>query len=256
MRLSSSSTIARATRGGRVARWGRSVPPEIVVVDYDAGNLRSVQRALEAVGERARVSGEPRDVERAEALVLPGVGSAQDCMRKLASRGLVEPLKAYAASGRPFLGVCVGLQLLFDGSDEGGGVECLGILPGRVRRFPRESGLKVPQIGWNAVYFNFDHPLLRDIPSGSYFYFVHSYYAEPAERELTLGYAGYGLDFAAIVARENVVATQFHPEKSADMGLRIYANFGRIVAGRRPSARFDPHPPTPLSLARESARGE
>ena len=209
------------------------MPPEIVVVDYDAGNLRSVQRALEAVGQRPRVTGDPRDVELAEALVLPGVGSAQDCMRKLAARGLVEPLKAYAASGRPFLGVCVGLQLLFDGSEEGGGVECLGILPGTVRRFAADNGLKVPQIGWNAVYFKFDHPLLREIPGGSYFYFVHSYYADPTEPEITLGYAEYGVDFAAIVARDNVVATQFHPEKSADMGLRIYANFGRIVAVSR-----------------------
>ena len=206
------------------------MPPEIVVVDYDAGNLRSVQRALEAVGQRPLVTSDPRAVERAEALVLPGVGSAQDCMRKLAARGLVEPLKAYAASRRPFLGVCVGLQLLFDGSEEGGGVECLGILPGTVRRFAADHSLKVPQIGWNAVYFKFDHPLLRDIPGGSYFYFVHSYYADPAEPEITLGYAEYGLDFAAIVARDNVLATQFHPEKSADMGLRIYANFGRIAA--------------------------
>ncbi len=206
------------------------MPPEIVVVDYDAGNLRSVQRALEAVGQRPLVTSDPRAVERAEALVLPGVGSAQDCMRKLAARGLVEPLKAYAASRRPFLGVCVGLQLLFDGSEEGGGVECLGILPGTVRRFAADQSLKVPQIGWNAVYFKFDHPLLRDIPGGSYFYFVHSYYADPAEPEITLGYAEYGVDFAAIVARNNVLATQFHPEKSADLGLRLYANFGRIAA--------------------------
>jgi imidazole glycerol-phosphate synthase subunit HisH len=205
------------------------MPPEIVVVDYDAGNLRSVQRALEAVGQRPRVTSDPRDVARAEALVLPGVGSAHDCMRKLSARGLVEPLKEYAASRRPFLGVCVGLQLLFDGSEEGGGVECLGVLPGTVRRFSGEQGLKVPQIGWNAVYFRFDHPLLRDIPGGSYFYFVHSYYADPAEPEMTLGYADYGVDFAAIVARDNVLATQFHPEKSADLGLRLYANFGRIA---------------------------
>jgi glutamine amidotransferase len=204
--------------------------PEIIVVDYDAGNLRSVQRALEAVGERPRITSNPRDVDQAEALVLPGVGSAQDCMRKLAARGLVEPLRAYAASGRPFLGVCIGLQLLFDGSEEGGGVECLGILPGTVKRFPGGEGLKVPQIGWNAVQLKFDHPLLSGIPGGSYFYFVHSYYADPAEPEITLGEAEFGVDFAAIVARDNVVATQFHPEKSADLGLRIYANFGRIAA--------------------------
>lgn len=204
--------------------------PEIIVVDYDAGNLRSVQRALEAVGEHPRITSDPRDVDQAEALVLPGVGSAQDCMRKLAARGLVEPLRAYAASGRPFLGVCIGLQLLFDGSEEGGGVECLGILPGTVKRFPGGEGLKVPQIGWNAVRLKFDHPLLSGIPGGSYFYFVHSYYADPAEPEITLGEAEFGVDFAAIVARDNVLATQFHPEKSADLGLRIYANFGRIAA--------------------------
>ena len=209
------------------------MPPEIVVVDYDAGNLRSVQRALEAVGQRPVVTSDPRDVDRAEALVLPGVGSAQDCMRKLDARGLVQPLKDYAASGRPFLGVCVGLQLLFDCSEEGGGVECLGIVPGKVRRFPNAPGLKVPQIGWNAVSFRRSHPLLQDIPDGSYFYFVHSYYADPDEPEITIGAADYGVDFTAIVARDNVLATQFHPEKSADRGLRIYANFGRIAATSR-----------------------
>ena len=213
------------------------LPPEIVVVDYDAGNLRSVQRALEAVGQRVLVTSDPRAVERAEALVLPGVGSAQDCMRKLVARDLAEPVKDYAASGRPFLGVCVGLQLLFDGSEEGGGVECLGILQGMVRRFENRDGLKVPQIGWNAVTLKYDHPLLDGIPGGSYFYFVHSYYADPADASVTIGEAEYGVDFAAIVASENVVATQFHPEKSADMGLRIYRNFGRIAAlSSQPSA--------------------
>ena len=206
--------------------------PEIIVVDYDAGNLRSVQRALEAVGQRPRVTPDWRDVESAEALILPGVGSAQDCMRKLAARDLVAPLQAYAASGRPFLGVCVGLQLLFDGSDEGGGVECLGILPGTVRRFPGDAatGLKVPQIGWNSVSIRRPHPLLADIPDQTYFYFVHSYYADPADPDMTIGSADYGVEFAAIVAHANVVATQFHPEKSADLGVRLYANFGRIAA--------------------------
>jgi glutamine amidotransferase len=205
-------------------------PPEIIVVDYDAGNLRSVQRALEAVGQRPRVTPDPRDIERAEALVLPGVGSAQDCMRKLAERGLIDPLREYAASGRPFFGVCVGLQLLFDGSEEGGGVECLGILSGTVRRFPHENGLKVPQIGWNDVSIVRPHALLDDIPNGTYFYFVHSYYADPADPDATVATAHYGVDFAAIVAHANVVATQFHPEKSAELGLRLYANFGRIAA--------------------------
>jgi glutamine amidotransferase len=211
-------------------------PPEIVVVDYDAGNLRSVRRALEAVGLKPLVTPDPRDVATAEALVLPGVGSAQDCMRKLSERGLVEPLREYAQSGRPFLGVCVGLQLLFHGSEEGGGVECLGILPGIVRRFPTENGLKVPQIGWNDVHFTRSHPLLEGIPEASYFYFVHGYYADPSDPSITIGVADYGGDFAAIVERDNVQATQFHPEKSADAGLRIYANFGKIAVSHQLSA--------------------
>ncbi|MBV9897673.1 MAG: imidazole glycerol phosphate synthase subunit HisH [Chloroflexi bacterium] len=203
----------------------------MVVVDYDAGNLRSVQRALEAMGQHVRVTPDPREVHRAEALVLPGVGSAQDCMRKLEERDLIAPLREYAASGKPFLGVCVGLQLLYDGSEEGGGVECLGILHGTVRRFPAEAGLKVPQIGWNSITLRREHPLLDGVPDRTYFYFVHSYYADPADAETIVATAEYGLDFAAIVAQDNVVATQFHPEKSADLGLRLYANFGRIAAG-------------------------
>jgi glutamine amidotransferase len=153
-------------------------------------------------------------------------------MRALERLQLVQPLRDYAASGRPFLGVCVGQQLLYEGSEEGGGVECLGVLPGTVKRFPSTPGLKVPQIGWNDVQLKFDHPLLDGIPGGSYFYFVHSYYSDP-DPETTLGIAEYGIEFAAIVARENVVATQFHPEKSADLGLRLYANFARIVAAQR-----------------------
>jgi glutamine amidotransferase len=215
---------------GRLKEGGRSRAPEIIVVDYDAGNLRSVQRALEAVGERPVVTSDPRAVYEAEALVLPGVGSAQDCMRKLAVRDLVAPLKEYAASGRPFLGVCVGLQLLYDGSEEGGGVECLGILRGTVRRFPTEAGLKIPQIGWNNISIRREHPLLDGVPDGTFFYFVHSYYADPAQPETVVATADYGVDFAAIVAHDNVVATQFHPEKSADLGVRLYANFGRIAA--------------------------
>jgi len=204
-------------------------PPEIVLVDYGAGNMRSVQRALEAVGQQPLVTSDPRDLAHARGIVLPGVGSAQDAMRALARLDLIASLRDYAASGRPFLGVCVGQQLLFDASEEGGGVECLGILPGIVRRFPSDRGLKVPQSGWNTVWLKYEHPLFDGIPNASYFYFVHSYYVDPAEREMTLGATEYGIDFASVVARENVVATQFHPEKSADLGLRLYANFARIV---------------------------
>jgi glutamine amidotransferase len=201
----------------------------VTVVDYGAGNLRSVARALEASGQQALLTSSAADIEQATALVLPGVGSSNDAMKALRKLDLVEPLRAYAASGRPFLGVCLGLQLLYESSEEGGGIECLGLLPGTIRRFPRLPGLKVPQIGWNAVQLTAEHPLLEGIPSGSYFYFVHSYYAEP-DPSLTLGQAEHGVPFAAIVGRDNVLATQFHPEKSADCGLRIYGNFGRIVA--------------------------
>src|SRR5437763_13748033 len=167
------ATWTRSSRRIWPGAWAASryMPPEIVVVDYDAGNLRSVQRALEAVGQRPVVTSDPHEVERAEALVLPGVGSAQDCMRKLATRSLIQPLKDYAASGRPFLGVCVGLQLLFDWSEEGGGVECLGIVPGAVRRITPDlgSGLKVPHMGWNTVHARFAHPLLDGVPDQSFF---------------------------------------------------------------------------------------
>jgi glutamine amidotransferase len=203
--------------------------PEITVVDYGAGNLRSVARALEATGQQPRLTSDPAQIEKATALVLPGVGSSNDAMKALQQIGLVEPLRAYAASGRPFLGVCLGLQLLYEWSEEGGGVECLRLLPGSIRRFPQLPGLKVPQIGWNAVHVAAPHPLLEGVPSGSYFYFVHSYYAEP-DPSVTLGEAEHGVPFAAIVGRDNVLATQFHPEKSADLGLRIYRNFGQIVS--------------------------
>src|SRR5437763_350858 len=188
------ATWTRSSRRIWPGAWAASryMPPEIVVVDYDAGNLRSVQRALEAVGQRVRVTPDPAEVYRAEALVLPGVGSAQDCMRKLEERDLIAPLREYAASGRPFLGVCVGLQLLYDGSEEGGGVECLGILRGTVRRFPAERGLKVPQIGWNSISVRREHSVLDGVPEGTYFYFVHSYYADPSEQSTVVATADYG----------------------------------------------------------------
>ncbi len=215
--------------------------PDIVLVDYGAGNMRSVERALLAVGQAPLVTSDPDDLAHAQGVVLPGVGSAQDSMRALHRLGLVEPLREYAASGRPFLGVCVGQQLLYEASEEGGGVACLGILPGTVKRFPSQPGLKVPQIGWNDIWLKYDHPLLDGIPGGSYFYFVHSYYSEP-DPESTLAVAEYGVEFAAIVAHENVVATQFHPEKSADLGLRLYANFARIVANQREQRVVYAHP--------------
>ena len=209
--------------------------PTITVVDYGAGNLHSVRRALEAVGQQPLITDDPRVVDRAEAVIFPGVGSAQDAMRALHRLDLVRCLRDFAASGRPLFGVCVGLQVLYDGSDEGGGTECLGILPGTVKQFPTGE-LKVPHLGWNTVSLRFAHPFVEDVPDASYFYFVHSYYPVPAEPATVLGETEYGLSFASIVARDNIVATQFHPEKSADLGLGLYARFARIVERARASS--------------------
>lgn len=197
-----------------------------MIVDYGAGNLRSVARAVESVAERPLVSANPADIDRARALILPGVGAAADTMSNLRSRGLVKPLYDYIAAGRPFLGVCMGLQALFDWSDEGGGQDCLGVLSGRVQRFPH-NGLKVPHMGWNTVDWVREHPVAGGIPSGSAFYFVHSFYPAPAEQSVALGMTEYGVTFPSVVARDNVIATQFHPEKSGPRGLAIYRNFIR-----------------------------
>lgn len=204
---------------------GAVVENPIVVIDYGAGNLRSVARALAHVGESPIVSADWATIDRAAGVVLPGVGAAQDTMENLRANRLVEPLKEYIAAGRPFLGVCMGLQALFERSEEND-QECMGVLPGVIRRFPA-GNLKVPHMGWNTVDWVRDHPVTDGIATGSYFYFVHSFYPDPVDPSIALGLTEYGVTFPSIVARENVVATQFHPEKSGDSGLRLYANFVR-----------------------------
>ncbi len=201
----------------------------IAILDYGAGNLRSVARAVEFAGERPVVTSDRSTIAAADGLVVPGQGSAVDAMRNLERLELVEPLKRYVASGRPFLGVCLGEQIIFESSDEGD-QPCLGLLPGTCRRLPSDAG-KVPHMGWNSVRFRRPHPLLEGVPDGAYFYFVHSYYVDPADPSVVLGETDYGVTFASIVASGNVFATQFHPEKSANDGLRIYANFVRTCAG-------------------------
>jgi imidazole glycerol-phosphate synthase subunit HisH len=205
----------------------------IAILDYGAGNLRSVAKALETVGTTPILTDDPAVVARADGLVVPGQGSAVDAMRNLERLGLAEPLKQYVASGRPFLGVCLGEQVIFESSEEGSGVTCLGLIPGKVRRLP--GGQKVPQIGWNTVRIRTAHPLLEGVPDDSYFYFVHSYYVDPTDPADVVGETEYGVTFASIVARGNVFATQFHPEKSAGIGLRIYRNFARLVASSAPA---------------------
>ena len=201
---------------------------KIVVIDYRSGNLRSVAKALEAVGARPLVTEDPSQIGSADALILPGVGSGPAAMQALRSRGMVEPVKDYLADGRPFLGVCLGLQLLLERTEEGN-APCLGIVPGHVKKLP--AGLKVPHMGWNSVDFTKDHPVFRGIPPSSHFYFVHSFYAAPDSLEAVAGTTTYGIPFCSAYARESVVATQFHPEKSGAVGLNIYRNFLDFAQG-------------------------
>jgi glutamine amidotransferase len=202
----------------------------IAIVDYGMGNLRSVSKALESLGASIRVTAEAEDLARADKMILPGVGAFPAAMRELSARGLLEPVKAHVASGKPYLGICLGLQLLFERSEEGGGAEGLGVLHGQVRRFfsSGDMALKVPHMGWNQVTGRGTCPLLRGIPEGSFFYFVHSYYADPADRSLIALESDYGGGFAAMVCRDNLYATQFHPEKSQAVGLQLLENFVRL----------------------------
>ena len=196
---------------------------QVAVIDYDAGNTLSVTRALEKVGATVDLTPDPDRVAKADAVVLPGVGAFGDCVMKLRERGMDGAcLEAYEA-GKPFLGVCVGLQALFDGSEESPGVEGLGILPGGITRF-RVSDLKVPHMGWNQLELAREHPVFEGL-DGEAFYFVHSYYPEPAEEDDLLGTSEYGMRFCAAAGRENLAAVQFHPEKSSRAGLRLYENF-------------------------------
>lgn len=204
---------------------------DLVIVDYGAGNLRSVARAVAHAGVEPLVTARPEDVLAAKALILPGVGAAEDTMANLRRAGLIEPLREYIASGRPFLGVCMGQQALFEVSEEDGERDLLGILRGRIIRFPR--GMTVPHMGWNTVEMRADHPVFEGIPDGSFFYFVHSYHPAPAEDSDILGVTDYeGIVFPSVVGRDNVIATQFHPEKSGAAGLRLYANFLRLARER------------------------
>ena len=205
----------------------------IAIVDYGMGNLRSAQKGFEKAGLDAEITDDAARIEAADAVVLPGVGAFGDCYEGLSGRGLVEPVRAAAASGRPFLGICVGLQLLFEGSEEGPYDKGLGIFPGRVVRFPAyaETGLKVPHMGWNQVRAVDGRPcpLLAGLDHEPYAYFVHSYYAQPADESLVLGSCEYGVRFPAIIGKENVFAVQFHPEKSQTDGIAILRAFGALL---------------------------
>jgi imidazole glycerol-phosphate synthase subunit HisH len=199
----------------------------IAVIDYGRGNLGSVEKALGRLGMRAVVTQDPSVIRDARALVLPGDGAFHDAMGNLQSLGLLEPLQAALDEGRPFLGICLGYQLLFTESEEFGQGKGLDVIPGVVRRFP--SGLKVPHMGWNTVQHAGDLPIFDGIPSGAHFYFVHSYYPATADASLRVATCTYGVTFPAAVGKGALFATQFHPEKSQRWGLRLLENFAAFV---------------------------
>lgn len=197
----------------------------ITIVDYGMGNLRSVQKAFERVGAGARIVDRPSEVAAAEQLVLPGVGAFRDGIGELRRKGLVGPVVDHVAAGKPFLGICLGLQLLFDVSYEGGEHEGLGVVRGRVERLPEQAGFKVPHMGWNRLRRQGEHVVLADIPDDAHFYFVHSYHVVPEEESVVAARTDYIIPFVSAVARDNLFAVQFHPEKSQRHGLQLLKNF-------------------------------
>jgi glutamine amidotransferase len=201
----------------------------ITIIDYKAGNLTSVKLAFAALGLAATITDQPEAILAAERIVFPGVGAAGASMETLRQLNLIEPIKTRLAEGVPFLGICVGMQVLFAYSEENGDTPCLGIVPGAVKRFqPRERSCKIPHMGWNRLQLVAEHPVLAGIEQASEFYFVHSYYPAPTDPAYILGQTDYaGVNFAAIVGRANWLATQFHPEKSGRVGLQLLENFSR-----------------------------
>lgn len=199
----------------------------IAIVDYGMGNLRSVQKAFEFLGVPAMITDQPEDVERAERVVLPGVGAFGDAMRNLRQAGLVDPIAKAISEGRPFLGICLGLQLMFSESEEMGRHRGLDVLPGKVCRFP--EGERIPQIGWNQIHIRRDTTLLDGVPDGAFFYFVHSYYVAPDREVDAVATTDYGIDYVSIAGHGRAFGVQFHPEKSQDAGLKILKNFAEKV---------------------------
>ncbi len=199
----------------------------IAIVDYGAGNLMSVKKALDFIGEESVITSDCKAIELAQRVILPGVGSFGDAMDSMRQKGLDETVRRAALSGKPFLGICLGLQLLFESSAESPGAKGLGLLPGNISLIPGNGGLKVPHVGWNSVEIKPESRLFNGIPSESYFYFVHSYYLNGAEPGTVAGKTNYGVDIECTVEKGNLFATQFHPEKSGEIGLKLLKNFAR-----------------------------
>ena len=200
----------------------------IAIIDYDAGNLRSVEKALQYLGKETIVTRDPEQIRKADKVILPGVGAFGDAMKKLQEYHLDTLIREIADSGKPLLGICLGLQLLFEESEESPGVEGLGILEGKIRRIPEGDGLKVPHIGWNSLHLEHNGRLFRNIPENSYVYFVHSYYLEAKDPEIVKASTEYGVHIHASVEKNNLFACQFHPEKSSETGLQILKNFAEM----------------------------
>ena len=198
-----------------------------VIIDYKAGNLTSVRLAFECIGRKVTITDRPEVILAADRIVFPGVGAASSAMANLRRLGILEPLRRMVARQVPFLGICIGMQLLFETSEEDGGTECIGLLPGSVKKFePPDRSFKIPQMGWNAVRIVRSHPIFDSVEDQSEFYFVHSYYPAPSDRETIIGRTDYaGVDFASVAGRQNIVATQFHPERSGAIGLKMLENF-------------------------------
>jgi len=203
----------------------------IAIIDYGAGNLRSVANAVKKLGYHPRVTSTPDEVLDAAAVILPGVGAAADTMNSLEKLGMTDALRQLIQRKRPLFAVCVGLQILLSGTEEGGWHECLGIIPGKVRRLPQ--GPKIPHIGWNQVKQRLTHPVFEGIPDEANFYFVHSFYAEPEDKSVVAGTTNYGVSICSMVIKASLIATQFHPEKSGEYGLKMYANFLKTALSRR-----------------------
>lgn len=206
----------------------RSGENMIAIIDYDAGNIRSVEKALQYIGEEPLVTRDPKKLLAADQVILPGVGSFGDCMENLEQFELIPVIRKIVEKGTPFLGICLGLQLLFESSEESPGVDGLGLLEGKILKIPPAKGLKIPHMGWNSLHLQNEGRLFRDIPEETYVYFVHSYYLQAKDPQIVKATTDYSTCIHASVEKENVFACQFHPEKSGRWGLQILRNFAKI----------------------------